>query len=80
MVNERARRVSVWNAVIAIIDQTELEMRDIIEREFVNTAGLDGLRLGEAMTAANRAMKQITPLRVRAIKRAFRLIRDKGMA
>ena len=76
---EVARRVRVWNAAIAILDQTELLMRDIIERGFANTAGLDGLRLGEAMTTVNRVMKQITRLRTRAIKRAFRLLRDKGV-
>lgn len=69
---------TVWNQAIAILDATELEIRDVIERGLADYAGLDHLKLGDAMSAADRVSKEVAAIRRKAIRRAFRLLRDKG--
>ena len=74
---ELFRKVTVWNNAIAIIDQSEVRIRDMIERDLVDVAGISGIRYGEAMHAADKLMKKIKIIRVRAIKKAFRHLRSK---
>jgi hypothetical protein len=71
------RKVTVWNTAIAIIDQSEVRIRDMIERDLVDVAGISGIHYGEAMKAADQLMKKIKVIRVRAIKKAFRHLRSK---
>ena len=71
------RKVTVWNNAIAIIDQSEVRIRDMIERDLVDVAGVNGIRYGEAMKAADRLMKKIKVIRARAIKKAFRYLRGR---
>jgi hypothetical protein len=68
--------VHIWNTAIAILDKSEIVVRDTIEREFADIAGAKHLRVGEAMTATAGVMKKITVIRTEAIKQAFRHIRD----
>jgi hypothetical protein len=73
---EIARQIVLWNEAISIIDRSELPMRDLIERELLGTAGLSGVRYGDAMKVADRLMAKIKPVREKAIKAAFRQLRD----
>lgn len=75
----KAKLAAVWNQAIAILDQSEIEMRDVIERGLADYAGLDHLKIGDGLAAADRVSKQCAAIRVKAIKRAFRLLRDKGL-
>lgn len=68
--------VQIWNTAIAILDKSELAVRDVIERDLADIAGLHKLRVGEAMTATAEVMKKIRAIRTKAIKDAFRHIRD----
>jgi hypothetical protein len=71
-----AKTVKVWNTAIAIIDGSELRIRDLIERELADTAAMNRIRVGEAMTTTAALMKKITAVRTKAIKKAFRYLRD----
>lgn len=75
---EKLRHVQVWNQAIAVIDRSEVTIRDLIERELAGIAGIPGIRYGQAMKAADRVSAKVAAIRKRAIQRAFRLIRDKG--
>jgi hypothetical protein len=70
-----AKAVTVWNNAINILDQSEIAIRDVIERDLANKAGLDGLRVGETMTAATQTSARVSRIRARAIKKAFRYLR-----
>lgn len=74
---EQARLVRVWTAAISVIDRTEPRLRDLIERELLDVAGIDHTRVGDAMLATRDLMKTIVPIRIKAIKTAFRYVRDK---
>lgn len=73
---QRLKYVRAWNTAIAIMDRSELKLRDLIERELVNVAGVNGIRVGEATRAVNKLMTKIERLRTAAIKKAFRHVRD----
>lgn len=70
------RRIAQWGQAIAILDESELPLRDMIERDLANIAGVPGTKYGDATKAVDALMKKITRLRVNAIKKAFRLLRD----
>src|ERR1035437_9636372 len=72
-----AKLVRVWNGAIAILDRSEVQLRDLIERDLVDVAGMNGIRYGEAMAATDKLMKKVSVIRTRAIKRAFRYLRSK---
>jgi hypothetical protein len=70
-------RIEIWNAAIGILDrQSEPIIRDLIERELSGVAGVNHLRIGEAKRATAKLMQKIAPVRVEAIKNAFRYLRD----
>ena len=70
-----AKSVTVWNTAIHMLDQSEVMIRDVIERDLVNMAGLSGTRFGEAMSAAAQTAARVERIRTKAIKRAFRYLR-----
>ncbi len=72
----RAEVAAAWNAAGQHLDASELELRDAIERELANTAGLGGLRLQEANAAIKRTMGHVKRIRGAAFKKAFRHVRD----
>ena len=74
----RIKHIAVWNRAIAMIDRSEVVIRDLIERELSGIAGISGIRYGDAMKAADRVSVKVAAIRKRAIQRAFRLIRDHG--
>lgn len=69
--------VKVWNTAIAIIDRSELVLRDLIERELADTAAMNRIRVGEAMATTAALMKKVKRVRAQAIKKAFRYLRDR---
>ena len=75
--HEQARLVRVWTTAIGIIDRTEPRLRDLIERELLDVAGIDHTRVGDAMAATKDLMTRVGPIRLNAIKKAFRYVRDK---
>lgn len=67
--------ILAWNTAIAIIDRSELHVRDLIERRLLRFGGLRGT-LPAAQKATDELMADITRVRTRAIKSAFRKLRD----
>lgn len=67
--------VHIWNTAIAILDKSEIEVRDVIERDLHGVAGAHKLRVGDAMRLTAQVMKKIKVIRTEAIKQAFRHIR-----
>jgi hypothetical protein len=76
---ERARRATVWKQAIDIIDATEPQIREVVERGLVHTAGVERTRYKDAMAVATRVSKQVADIRYAAFIKAFRLIRDRGV-
>ena len=75
---ELARWIKTWSTAINIIDKSELEVRDLIERDLADLAGLSGIKYGEAMRAADKLSVKIKAVREAAIKQAFRYLRDRA--
>jgi hypothetical protein len=73
---ERARRLNVWHHAIGLLDASEAQTRDIIERELHDIAGVNFLRIGEAEQAVARVMKRLKPIRKKAMADCFRYVRD----
>lgn len=67
-----------WDFVLRILDNSELELRDMIERDLANIARVNGTRYVDAMRAIDRLIQKVTRLRVNAIKKAFRFVRDQS--
>ena len=65
-----------FKTAIAILDKSEIEMRDLIERDLQNIAGVSGTKYGNAMRAVDKLMAKIKRVRLEAIKASFRHIRD----
>jgi hypothetical protein len=73
---ETLQKIQAWNTAIALLDETEVKVRDLIERELVNVAGVNNTRYGDAMKAADKLIEQISRIRTTTFKRAFRHVRD----
>lgn len=57
------------------IDLSEPVIRDMIESELMDIAGVSGTKVSAAVTAGNNVAKKISALRAQHIKRAFRHLR-----
>jgi len=73
---EKLRYVRTWNKAIQIIDASEIHVRDLIERDLADLAGISGIKYGEAMRAADKLSMKIKAIREAAIRQAFRYLRD----
>jgi hypothetical protein len=69
--------VNVWKDAIAIIDNSELPIRDLIERDLVGLAHTSHVKLKDANAITARLLKRIARVRTKAFKAAFRLIRSR---
>lgn len=65
-----------FHDAIAIIDSTEPMIRHLIESELMDVAGINRTRISDAKTAATELTKKIVAIRTKAIKQAFRHLRD----
>lgn len=61
---------------IAILDQSELAVRDAIERGLMNDVGPLKGKYTVAQRAADHVVKQVAVIRTKATREAFRHIRD----
>ena len=73
---QKVKTVKTWGAAIAMLDKSELEIRDLIERDLQGVAGVSGTKVGAAMIAVDNLMVKIKHIRLEAIKASFRHIRD----
>jgi hypothetical protein len=64
-----------WTKAISIIDESEVEMRDMIERGLSSVARLPHVRITVVNAVVDRLMRKIVKIRSAAIKRAFRELR-----
>lgn len=71
----RVSRAETWKDALKIIDASEPEVRDIIERGLI----VRGNTYGERVLQTNSIVEQIAAVRMKAFKKAFRLVRDKGV-
>lgn len=65
-----------FKTAIVILDKSEIEIRDLIERDLQNIAGVSGTKYGNAMRVVDKLMAKIKRVRLEAIKASFRHIRD----
>jgi hypothetical protein len=68
--------VAAFHHAISILDQTEPQIRDLIESELMDVAGINGGKVKDAMLATDTLVQKIMALRLVAIKQAFRHLRD----
>jgi hypothetical protein len=73
---KNVKTFKTFKMAIAILDKSEIEMRDLIERDLQNIAGVSGTKYGNAMRAVDKLMAKIKRVRLEAIKASFRHIRD----
>lgn len=72
----KSKTFNTWSMAISILDKSEVEIRDLIERDLQDIAGVSGTRYGTAMRVVDRLMVKIKSIRIQAVKQAFRFIRD----
>lgn len=68
--------VQTFHHAIDILDETETTIRDLIEGELMNVAGINRTKVSDAMLAADALVQKIVTIRVEAIKQTFRYLRD----
>ncbi len=68
--------VSAFHGAIDIIDATEPVIRDMIESDLMDVAGVNRTKVTDAVTAANALARRIAAVRAAAIKQAFQLLRS----
>lgn len=73
---ELVQVLRTFKTAIEMLDSTEPGIRDLIESDLMNVAGISGSRVGSAQQAAIELTKKIAVIRTAAIKAAFRHLRD----
>lgn len=59
------------------VDESEPLIRDMIESELMDVAGINRTKVSDAVTAGNNLAKKIAAVRQQHIVRAFRHLREK---
>jgi hypothetical protein len=72
----KRKTFNTYSKAIAMLDESEVEIRDLIERDLQDIAGVSGTKVGAAMHAVDKLMAKIRRIRLEAIKASFRHIRD----
>lgn len=72
-INQIAR---TFAEAIAILDESEPIMRDMIENDLMDVAGINRTKVSDAMLTKDELIKNIAVVRMEHIKRAFRHLRD----
>lgn len=65
-----------WSKAIMVLDASEVLIRDLIERELADVARAAHVKVKDAIIVANRLTARVRAVRERAIKTAFRLVRE----
>lgn len=73
---ELTQILRAFTTAIGMLDSTEASIRDLIESDLMDVAGINGSRVGDAQAAAIAVTKKIAAIRTKAIKAAFRHLRD----
>jgi hypothetical protein len=68
-------QLAAWAKAVAVLDASEILVRDRIERDLTPIAGLSHVKITDMNLAVNRLMRRIAEIRIGAIKVAFRLLR-----
>lgn len=68
--------VKTFHEAIDMIDQSEVQIRDMIETHLMNVAGVNRTKVSDAMLSRDELTKHIVALRHHHIKAAFRHLRD----
>lgn len=68
--------VQTFHRAIDILDETESQIRDMIEGELMDVAGINRTKVSDAMLAADALVQKIVAIRIEAIKQTFRYLRD----
>lgn len=68
--------VQSFHHAVSILDETEAEIRDLIEGELMDVAGINRTKVSDAMLASDALVKKIVAIRVQAMKQAFRHLRE----
>lgn len=68
--------IALFAQATHIIDRTEPLIRDMIESDLMDVAGLDGAKVKGTVAAGKKLAAKIAVVRTRAIKDAFRYLRE----
>lgn len=68
--------IKTFMEAINILDQSEPQIRDMIENELMDVAGINRTKVSDAMLTRDELTKKIAAHRERHIKAAFRHLRD----
>lgn len=67
---------AVWSHAVTILDESEIAVRDAIERGFAPVARLPHVRIKDAEDVTQKVMREVGELRIAAFKKAFRFVRS----
>ena len=70
------RIIQVFNEAINHLDESEPAIRDLIENRLMDVAGINRIKVSDAVTAGTNLAKEIAAIREQHLKRAFRHLRD----
>lgn len=68
--------VRSFHHAVSILDGTEPQIRDLIEGELMDVAGINRTKISDARLATDSVVQKIVAIRVKAMKDAFRHLRD----
>jgi hypothetical protein len=71
-----AHIVKTFHEAIDILDDCEPQIRDLIETNLMDVAGINRTKVSDAMLTRDELTKKIVALRHRHIKAAFRHLRE----
>jgi hypothetical protein len=70
-----AKIVATFNQAINVVDHTEATVRNMIENDLMDIAGINGTKVKGTVAAGKALAQKIAVVRANAIKRAFRHLR-----
>lgn len=73
---QRKHIIRHFQTAIGMIDQTEPTIRNLIESRLMDVAGVNRTRVGAAKKAGDDLAAEVAQIRTKAIKKAFRHLRD----
>jgi hypothetical protein len=73
---ERMNIARTFDTAIGILDESETEVRALIENELFDKAGIGRMKVTDGILLVDALAKKIAVIRERHIKRAFAFLRD----